>query len=113
METWSDTVVWDAQVSWIAVKKSNKHIHTGRFNSPEMRGSYQGDPHKVLRKVFPTGKFDKPPIIRIGISMVDLPSTQSAKLETWAEEITKEAFTWKLAHGSSYMNNAEYIAIAQ
>nr|OQO16551.1 hypothetical protein B0A51_14837 [Rachicladosporium sp. CCFEE 5018] len=109
IDTWNNNKLYSVVVTWIAIKKGKKNMHSGRF--VEADGIAKLQKQKEKRVEFPEGLFKSRPTVLTGLSMIDHPVENPIKLASVVEDVSKDGFTWKMETGSDYACGADYIAI--
>jgi len=90
VETWDDTKLNNARVTWIAHPTSRSNIRSGRFHN--------GEVPIIAMKYLVTfdKKFEGTPDVYVGFSQIDIGNKKNLRLKTFAEEVRADGMTLNL-----------------
>ncbi|KAK6432079.1 hypothetical protein LTR95_011752 [Oleoguttula sp. CCFEE 5521] len=84
IDTWHNNKLYSVVVTWIAIKKGRRNMHSGRF--VEAEGVMKAQKEKEKRVEFPKGLFKARPTVLTGLSMIDHPVGISVKVASVVED---------------------------
>ncbi|OJD29407.1 uncharacterized protein BKCO1_8100036 [Diplodia corticola] len=102
VDQWSDSVLYDAEVTWIGVRPDCPGIQGGQI---EAHGS-------ISREIKFSKSFPKSPKILIWISGLDLPISNGKRVDVSATEIKQDVFRINVGSTSSALTQASISWIA-
>lgn len=109
IDTWSDTTLYNAAVSWLALAADDPYFQIGVFDTQDVRS--WDEPGNVVQRVNFPRTFESPPKVAVGISEFDI--GDNWRLRVYATDIDAKGFTiHAITWGSSdlYSVRASWIA---
>lgn len=113
IETWSNTKLSEAGVSWIALPADKKGVITGTFSTEDVRPPTEPQPNNQSMVAFSPG-FDKPPKLFMALSMLDIDRGTQTRVRLSGSSISGEQMEWHIdswGDTTLYAAGATYIAI--
>jgi hypothetical protein len=115
-ETWGDTKLYSAWLTWVAYPSDSTEICSGNFNTMDIR-PWNEPCHKTTGQVaFGSNvKFEKPPQLVVALCSLDYDHEHNLRWKSNTSAVTTSGFTWDLeSWGDSRMfsSGAMYIAFA-
>ncbi|KAF5371563.1 hypothetical protein D9757_010387 [Collybiopsis confluens] len=112
IESWGDSTLWMAGISWFAYPKSEKGICSGTFSTNDVRP--WNNPQNLNSKQisFPNSGFEKPPNVFMGLNELDIERGANPRVRIESKNVTKKGMDWHIdtwaettmwAAGASYM----------
>ena len=94
VETWGNTKINNAKVTWISHPTSRSNIASGEFDTNKVRASYKETDTKVHAKEIPFGKtFEGKPDVYVGFNFIDTSKDHNLRLKAFATEVTAKGMT--------------------
>ncbi|KAI5865444.1 hypothetical protein GGS23DRAFT_618491 [Durotheca rogersii] len=110
VNSWSDTMLYNARVSWLMLDQAEPGVQCGQFDSNDY--GTPGTKGNIYETVLFPRPFNKPPIVYVGLSGWDI--NDNWRIHCWVANVKTDSFdmhidTW----GSSvlYWASATWIAI--
>lgn len=115
LETWADSVLYSAAVSWIAHPADKTGIASGTYHTNEVNSGNSADLKNGARVEFPAGKFQRPPTVLVALNAVDLGTGKNLRANLSTDGVTETGMNWHIDAWSDsllYSAGASYIAFA-
>ncbi|KAF3213075.1 hypothetical protein TWF106_009652 [Orbilia oligospora] len=113
IETWSNTGVSEAGVSWIALPVGRQGVATGRFSTEDVRSSQT--PQSQTQKTIQFGtNFSNPPKVFFALDMLNIANSRQTRVRLSIGNTSRYRMEWhidSLGSTNLYAASAVYIAI--
>ncbi|KAF8603540.1 hypothetical protein BDV93DRAFT_579642 [Ceratobasidium sp. AG-I] len=90
VETWGDTKLYNAGVTWIAHAASRSNIASGGFHTNEIRPYTETKQQEHMKAVKFDKKFEGKPDVYVGFSQIDSANDTNLRLKAFAKDVTTE-----------------------
>lgn len=115
LDTWADSVLYQAAASWIAYPSGSNTVWSGTYGTFDVRNA---NPQLVTNATidFPTGFFQRDPTVLNAINYLDVGCKANLRMITSVNPVGQTGMTWHLnswVDSVIYGAGAEYIAFAQ
>lgn len=105
IESWADTVLYSAAVSWVAYPKDQAGVLSGRVSSSDYRDWFPAQTGNQSKVRF-TVPFDRPvPKVFVALSELDMDSSRNLRVKVYADKVSDKEFTW---HGDAWGDSLLY-----
>jgi len=97
IETWSDTILYAAQVGWIAYPEDITHILSTTVNTHEVRAWDQ--PQALQSKSIKFGEnveFWKSPDVFVALNEIDIDYRFNLRVRAYVDDVTQAGLTWHI-----------------
>lgn len=118
-DTWGDSLLYSAGVSWIAYPSDKKNVASGRCSTKDIRNRSSCQRNNEKRVSFFADKkmsFTAPPRVVVGINTLNVDCSHNMRLKVYADQITKSGMTCHMNSWSDsvlYAAGMSYIALDQ
>lgn len=115
IDTWSDTELYYAKVSWVSYPADRPGVASGSFNTYGVKSSTEPQLYYRAHQAFPTGVFDKPPRVFLALNTLNIDNRRDLRLLVKAEDVSATGMTWHLDAWSDtilHSAGASFIAFA-
>jgi hypothetical protein len=114
IDTWADTVLNSAGVTWIAYPAGKAGVASGTYKTQDVRPWNQPRPNTSGAVTFPPGRFTTPPRVLAALCALDVDRQADLRVNATIDNITATGLTWNLdswADTVLYSAGGCYIAI--
>lgn len=111
-ETWADSILYSAGVTWLAFPSNQPGVTCGTFSTDDIRSSSNLQANNSGMYKFST-KFNKTPNIIVAFDYLDYTCDRNLRARVSTSEITKTGFKWHLeswADSVMHGSGASFIA---
>ncbi|KAG6903912.1 hypothetical protein DXG01_014036, partial [Tephrocybe rancida] len=107
IETWSDTVLYAAQVGWVAYPEDITHIFSTSVSTRDLRP--WDKPQATQSKAIEFGdvEFWKNPDVFVALNEIDIDSRFNLRVESYVDNVSQKGLTW---HINSWADTVLYAA---
>jgi hypothetical protein len=116
VDTWGDTTIYSAGVTWIAYPANLPGVISGSFNTSDVRPWDQPRADTSGTVTFPGGGFAGPPIVALALNVMDIRGGTNLRIVASTSEITSSGLRWHLntwGDTTLYSAAASYIAMGR
>ncbi|KAG6908362.1 hypothetical protein DXG01_005180 [Tephrocybe rancida] len=108
IETWSDTVLYAAQVAWVAYPEDETHIFSTSVSTSDVRDWDKPQPQQSKAIKFGAGvEFWKNPDVFVALNEIDIDSKANLRVEAHVDNVSQTGLTW---HINSWADTVLYLA---
>jgi len=107
LDTWGDTVLYAAQVGWIAYPEDETHIFSTSVNTTEVRPSDQPQATHSKAVTFENVEFWKNPDVFVALNSIDIDHKANLRIRAYVDGVSQQALTW---HIDSWSDTVLYSA---
>jgi len=107
LDTWGDTVLYAAQVGWIAYPEDETHIFSTSVNTTEVRPSDQPQATHSKAVTFENVEFWKNPDVFVALNSIDIDHKANLRIRAYVDGVSQQALTW---HIDSWCDTVLYSA---
>lgn len=115
IDTWGDSMLYDAVASWAAYPVDRPGVASGCFSTLDTGSWAQPQLYNSAYEPFGDGVFEKPPRIFVAINALDISRGDHMRLKVTVDNVSKAGMTWHLDSWEGtvlYSAGASYIALA-
>ncbi|KAL8950020.1 MAG: hypothetical protein Q9222_003914 [Ikaeria aurantiellina] len=113
IETWDDSVLYQAGITWLAYPGNHPGVASGAFSTDDIRSSTKPQLENSATIKFQGAKFNKTPKVAMALTGLDYDHSKNLRLRLSTSAVTKDAMTWHLQSWSDsrmYRASASYFA---
>jgi hypothetical protein len=113
IDTWGNTQLFSAAISWIAYPKGKPGIAHGTFNTQDVRPWNQPQLATAGSASFPVA-FETPPRVWVALNSLDAGQGKNLRINATCDQVTRSGLIWHLdtwGDTALYSAGASYIAI--
>jgi len=93
VDTWGDSLLWSATVTWIAYPAAKAGVFSGNFGTKDL--SDLKDPHTCSCNVdFGNSTFTAPPRVLLALNSFEIDRRYNLRVNVRADSITRTGMTW-------------------
>ncbi|KAG6917579.1 hypothetical protein DXG01_001927 [Tephrocybe rancida] len=107
IETWGDTILYSAQVGWIASPEDETHIFSTSVNTQEVRPSNQPQATQSKAITFQDIEFWKKPDVFVALNSIDIDNKANLRVRAYVDDVSQQGLTW---HIDSWSDTVLYSA---
>ncbi|KAG6917581.1 hypothetical protein DXG01_001929 [Tephrocybe rancida] len=107
IETWGDTILYSAQVGWIAYPEDETHIFSTSVNTQEVRPSNQPQATQSKAITFRDAEFWKKPDVFVALNSIDIDNKANLRVRAYVDDVSQQGLTW---HIDSWSDTVLYSA---
>ena len=96
IETWADTILYSAQVCWIAYPEDREHIFSTSVNTQDVRAWDQPQLQQSKSITFGNVDFWKVPDVFIAWNEFDIGCNANFRLKSYVDGVTEGGLTWHI-----------------
>ena len=114
VETWGDSILYTAAVSWLAHSVTRTDIATGTYSTESVRPRDSVALETVGNTSFEPAQFSAPPRVFMGLKSIHMAQEYNWRLDTLrATNVTRDGMTWHFdTWGDSVLYSAEAAFVA-
>ena len=107
LDTWADTVLYQATAAWIAYPANKANVTSGTYNIQDVRAWNNPQVNNAGRVNFPTGTFSGNPNVLIALNSLDIDCSRNLRLKLSADVVSQSGMNW---HCDSWWDTILYSA---
>ena len=114
IDTWGDSVLNGAAMTWIAFPKNKRLVQSGSFGTGDVRSWSNPKPKNSTRVNFSQNAFQRKPTVLVALNMLDMGGNSDLRIRVHADEVTEQGFQWHLDtwdDSTLYAAGASWIAL--
>jgi hypothetical protein len=98
IDSWSDTLLYWGNISWIAYPGDNPNTTSGVFSTSDVRPWNQPQFHTVGHVDFQNGTVPKqtPPHVLVALNSIDIDHNYNLRINVFADNITSTGMDWSI-----------------
>lgn len=96
LETWDDTILYNASASWIAYPSDKEGVASGTYSTYDSRSSGDNPPLNSGRVNFPPGRFARTPKVLVALNNLDFDARHNLRIKLGADSVSPDGFDWHI-----------------
>ncbi|KAH6844642.1 hypothetical protein B0I37DRAFT_377948 [Chaetomium sp. MPI-CAGE-AT-0009] len=115
VETWGDSVLYGAAVTWLAHQENRKGLVSGSFSTGDVRNERLPQEETYGRVELPGGMFDEPPKVLVAFRKLTVENSENLRIKVGVSNVSATGFDWHIngwAGSNIFSGIADYIVFA-
>jgi hypothetical protein len=115
VETWGDSVLYGAAVTWLAHQENRRGLVSGTFSTADVRNERLPQEETYGRVELPGGMFDGTPKVLVAFRKLSVENSQNLRIKVGVSNVSATGFDWHIngwAGSNIFSGIADYIVFA-
>ncbi|KAF7557717.1 hypothetical protein G7Z17_g431 [Cylindrodendrum hubeiense] len=115
VETWGDSTLYGAAVTWLAHQQNSKGLVSGTFSTADVRNERLPQLETYGRVDLPGGLFDGTPKVLVAFRRLCVENSENLRIKVGVSNVSATGFDWHIngwANSNIFSGAADYIVFA-
>ncbi|KAI5456883.1 hypothetical protein BGZ63DRAFT_365459 [Mariannaea sp. PMI_226] len=115
VETWGDSILYGASVTWLAHQENRKGLVSGTFGTGDVRNERLPQLETYGRVDLPDGMFENAPKVLVALRRFSVENSENLRIKVGVSNVSADGFDWHIngwANSNIFSGAADYIAFA-